>query len=755
MKKILLFIMLWFSACGLMAQGDALHISGYVTDSITGNGVPDYPLSIDIDSTNLGVVIHLESHTNANGFYSDTLFFAPGQTPTGIARISLSDCRQVVHSANCFFSPGHLNITHDFVICTGPTPPPCHADFNPAPPAPPQNPLNVHFINTSVGANGPWLWMFGDGTTSTNFDPWHIYQAPGLYHVWLSMGDTLLGGCYDLKDHFVQVGDSMGGGCHADFSANPILPPLTMQFNNLSTGTAGSWFWSFGDGNSATSFEPHHTYAAPGLYQVSLSIGDSNTGCWDYASKMIHVGDTLPPPCQPAFTWNQDSLHQNHEVHFINQSTPENCGWSWNFGDSTLSNEKNPTHTFAANGVYNVCLTISNPATQCSATQCHEVHVGPPPPPPCTSWFSFMPNWLNLTFEGHLPQNAPATYDWTFGDGTAGTGKNIQHHFAAPGFYDVSLTTVLLDSNQCTFTSTQHIRVADSSAIHQVYGQVFAGNFPLLAGMAMIFSDDTLPGGLPFFAMSPLDSMGVYMFPYVPDGQFVIWAMPFDSTGSYLPTFYENALYWEQANKIQLGNPQNPYNIHLLHAGSIPSGPAAINGHVNTQGLKSANVDQITMFLTDEQGNAIGFRQVSSSGTFDFSGMAYGTYYLKPELPNTTSDQVKVLLNAANPTASVTMTYSGKSILGVSEASAVENFTAYPNPVKDVLSLNLTLLNATNATIGIYSFSGQKVLGENVSLSRGGNVVKLDVSLLNAGLYTLQITSAEGIRLVQKIAVIK
>jgi len=56
-------------------------------------------------------------------------------------------------------------------------------------------------------------------------------------------------------------------------------------------------------------------------------------------------------------------------------------------------------------------------------------------------------------------------------------------------------------------------------------------------GLAMIFSDDTIPGGMPFFAMSPLDSMGIYMFRMSPTESCVIWALPFDSAGGYLPTF--------------------------------------------------------------------------------------------------------------------------------------------------------------------------------------------------------------------------
>jgi PKD repeat protein len=367
-----------------------------------------------------------------------------------------------------------------------------------------------------------------------------------------------------------------------------------------------------------------------------------------------------------------------------------------------------------------------------------------------------MTNWTTVSFEGHTIMNLPADYSWQFGDGTGGQGKNITHLFPAPGLYTVTLTTVLQDSNQCTFSSTQQIHVGDSNMIHQVYGQVFEGNFPLLHGMAMIFSTDTMPGGMPFFANCLLDSVGVYTFPYVPNGDFLIWAMPFDSLGGYLPTFYQHSLYWEQANVIHLGMAVNPYNISLIHAGNMPGGPGGINGQVNSQTLKSATAGMISMLLTDEQGNAIGFRKVSTSGAFDFSAMGYGTYYLKPELPGYPSDLVKVVLSAANPVASVTMTFTGKGITGVNDnSSAVESFTAYPNPVSDVLNLDLKLSSASNPTAQVYNFSGQMVYSQNFSLPSGANQLRLNVGVLTPGIYTLRITSPEGIRISEKIVIMR
>ena len=751
MKKVILLLMMWLAAAGMTAQADAIHIHGIVRDTITQAPLPNYPVHLDIDSTTTGFTYHSVVYTDINGLYSDTITFSTPGAPIGTLNVWLFDCHQYVQNQVCHFQPGYLTFERNFWICTG-TPPPCHADFFAAPILPP---LTMQFTNTSYGSNGPWFWSFGDGTSATTFDPHHTYAAPGLYQVSLSIGDSSAG-CWDYTSKMIQVGDTMGG-CHAQFtwySDTTGGNPNTVHFINQSTPDSAHCIWDFGDGSTSTLWNPTYTFATQGTHLVCLTISTTFPSCTHTECHYVNVGPPPPPPCHVEFTFYQDSTLLSPVVHFLNFSTPENSSWSWNFGDSTnISNEKNPTHTFPGNGVYNVCLTIMNQATQCYATQCHEVHVGPPPPPPCENWITHMNNWLDVSFEGHLVGNPPATYTWGFGDGTGGAGKNITHHYAAPGLYPVTLTTVTQDSNQCTWTRTQDIFVGDSNNIHQVYGQVFAGNFPLHFGMAMIFSNDTIPGGMPFFASSLLDSMGVYTFPYVPSGSYVIWAMPFDSTGEYLPTFFGNVIYWELATTITLGQPNNPYNINLVHATNMPTGNGGINGHVNTGTLKSATVNQIAMILTNEQGQALGFRKVNAAGTFDFTGMAFGTYFLKPELPNVNSQVVKVVLSAANPTATVNMTYTGKTILGISDEAIVSGFTAYPNPVQDVLNLDISLLSASTVTCEMYNFTGQVVAHETSSLGKGENKLQINLGALNAGIYTLRMTSPEGISIVKKIVV--
>ncbi|MCB9294350.1 MAG: PKD domain-containing protein [Lewinellaceae bacterium] len=69
---------------------------------------------------------------------------------------------------------------------------------------------------------------------------------------------------------------------------------------------------------------------------------------------------SMTPPVA-AFSYE---LLENGEVQFTDESEFEPVGWLWDFGDGANSLEQNPSHTYAASGVYEVCLTVANGAGQ-------------------------------------------------------------------------------------------------------------------------------------------------------------------------------------------------------------------------------------------------------------------------------------------------------------------------------------------------------------------------------------------------------
>jgi PKD repeat protein len=206
-----------------------------------------------------------------------------------------------------------------------------------------------------------WLWDFGDGATSNESDPWHMYNQAGIYSVTLSALDTL--GCYNSITHLVSVDATPEGQFEFNSTSCTNSP---VQFNNLTNignSQTISWAWDFGDGQTSTAMNPSHTYSSPGTYQVCLSVFSE---CGDDLD-CIPIEQFQFPASN--FTYN---FQGDLEVGFLNLSFYSD-NMIWDFGDGHSSTELNPVHTYAEIGDYLVCLTVYNGCGTIS--YCDSVHV--------------------------------------------------------------------------------------------------------------------------------------------------------------------------------------------------------------------------------------------------------------------------------------------------------------------------------------------------------------------------------------------
>jgi PKD repeat protein len=86
----------------------------------------------------------------------------------------------------------------DSVYVVTPAPPVCNAHF--AHYSLTGSPDSVHFYPQTNSTHAHYHWTFGDNTSSTNHDPWHLYQSPGTYIVCLTVTDTTSAGtCIDVQ----------------------------------------------------------------------------------------------------------------------------------------------------------------------------------------------------------------------------------------------------------------------------------------------------------------------------------------------------------------------------------------------------------------------------------------------------------------------------------------------------------------------------------------------------------------------------
>ena len=87
------------------------------------------------------------------------------------------------------------------------------------------------------------------------------------------------------------------------------------------------------------------------------------------------------------------------------------------------------------------------------------------------------------------------------------------------------------------------------------------------------------------------------------------------------------------------------------------------------------------------------------------------------------------------------------SLVGLEEAEGVILQTlVYPNPAKDRVNLEISMLQATKANISVVDMLGREVikLGD-VSLASGNNLVEINTSALSNGAYFVKIISNDGI----------
>src|SRR5690606_15095627 len=108
-------------------------------------------------------------------------------------------------------------------------------------------------------------WNFGDGTTSSEFNPSHRFNAPGVYNVVLVVSGP--GGSTNFTQQIVVQAPAPPVAAFVP-SVTGGAVPLTVQFTNQSSGVISGLVWNFGDGTTSTEQSPSHTFTAPGLYNV-------------------------------------------------------------------------------------------------------------------------------------------------------------------------------------------------------------------------------------------------------------------------------------------------------------------------------------------------------------------------------------------------------------------------------------------------------------------------------------------------------
>ena len=128
----------------------------------------------------------------------------------------------------------------------------------------------IYFSNLTEPISVSIQWNFGDGITSSDKNPTYIYQRPGIYTTTCMLGE---GTTAIQSSRTLTVDYPPQATIEVARSAVSINELVT--FNALTSAPeVMSYYWDFGDGNSAGSDYVAHSYNAPGVYSVTLAVSN-------------------------------------------------------------------------------------------------------------------------------------------------------------------------------------------------------------------------------------------------------------------------------------------------------------------------------------------------------------------------------------------------------------------------------------------------------------------------------------------------
>ena len=232
---------------------------------------------------------------------------------------------------------------------------------------------------------------------------------------------------------------------------------LTVSFTDQSTGSATSWFWDFGNGQTSAERNPTMTYTTGGNFTVRLIVRNDLEE--DYEEKTGYIKVFRTP--KPEFITSAAIGCSPLNVSFTDNTSLTGVtlkNRTWDFGDGTTSSQQNPTHTFTGTRVFDVSLTIET--TDGCMSQFKEeglIHVGTKP----TANFTATPRDGCASELRQFTNKSSAnvkSWSWSFGDKTTSDEASPLQHYQDSGWFNVRL---IVNNNGCrdTMVKNKYIHV--------------------------------------------------------------------------------------------------------------------------------------------------------------------------------------------------------------------------------------------------------------------------------------------------------
>ncbi len=345
------------------------------------------------------------------------------------------------------------------------------------------NPLTVTFQDNSTSNDGTiqqWTWGLGGSSgviiNSAADDVSTIYSLPETYSVSLTVEDD--NGCFNTitKTDYILV-ETPPNIAFSALETFSCYPPLITTFTNDNIEPGISYKWDFGNGTTFSGTTPPPiTYNQTGQYDVTL-IAETGMGCADTLTLEDYISVGEPA----SFTFDPENGCADLVVQFTDTSpSPADSVW-WSFGDGTTSTTFDPSHTYTAQGCYNISFiryTNGGCITSVNSQNCIQVY----PKPQATIQVD-EPMGCDLPHAVQFSANQSGLTDWywDFGDGNTSTDPSPSHTYTSLGSFPVSLVVTNLFG--CTATMP-----SETVTVFDYESQLTSGNLygctPLTANLS-------------------------------------------------------------------------------------------------------------------------------------------------------------------------------------------------------------------------------------------------------------------------------
>lgn len=301
---VLIFFFLGLTAISGMPvnRGDnpdqiSIVVSGKILNDSSQQPVINHAVIVRIPYINYNSTVY----TDQDGNYSDTISQLPGLGDTVF--VSTYDCHNILHSQKQPIQS--YSIIINFFICENFSPH-CNADFICELDSSSTTPRRYRFIDLSTGNPDNWHWDFGDGNSSNDRNPVHIYSKPGHYKICLTISrEHMYGPCSDSSCTNINTPSYHSIGGHVFAGSLPINNPG-------STGDTGIAYLYRYLNNRISAFDTlYFTYLGyysfphllPGDYLIKIALSQGS----------VHARDYIPTYYRSELYWGKAEILQVSE----------------------------------------------------------------------------------------------------------------------------------------------------------------------------------------------------------------------------------------------------------------------------------------------------------------------------------------------------------------------------------------------------------------------------------------------------------